>query len=164
MESNYPPKQESPRSSTPKSRGIAVTVVKDPVSGQLRLNLEPPTIDLTVEEQAAWQSNDGRLEIRFAPNNTPFSGGLFRAANGGTILSGAPARDKISREPYFYTLLVTTPDGSFIKQDADLRAVAADGSTGPRPPSGGQPGKGCLTLLGFGLVYGLFLKLRAMLL
>ncbi len=160
METNYPPKQEPPRPSTPKPRDIAVTVVRDPNTGQLRLNLEPPTIDLTVEEQAAWRSNDGRLEIRFAPNNSPFSGASYRAANGGTILSGAPARDKISRTPYVYTLLVTTPNGSFIRQDADLRAV--DQTTGPRPPESGNQGKGCLSLLGFGVLIGLIGKMRAM--
>lgn len=161
METNYPPKQEPPRPSTPKPREISVTVVRDPISGQFRLNLEPPTVDLTVEEQAAWRSNDGRLEIRFAPNNTPFTGALFRTANGGTILSGAPARNKVSRTAYPYTLLVTTPGGAFVKQDADLRAV--DETTGPRPPADGNQGKGCLSLIGLGLIFGLLSKIRAML-
>lgn len=160
METNYPPKQEPPRPSTPKPRDIVVTVVRDQNTGQFRLILEPPTVDLTVEEQAAWRSNDGRLEIRFAPNNSPFSGATYRAANGGTILSGAPSRNKIARTPYPYTLLVTTPDGSFIKQDADLRAV--DQNTEPRPPESGNQGKGCLTLFGFGLMIGLLSKIRAM--
>jgi len=161
METNYPPKQEPPRPSAPKPRNISVTVVRDPVTGAPRLNLEPATVDLTVEEQAAWTSNDGRLEIRFAPKNTPFSGSSYRTANGGTILSGAPAKDKISRTPYPYTLLVTTPDGVFVKQDADLRAV--DQTTGPRPPAGRPPGNGCLSLLGFGLILGLLNKIRALL-
>lgn len=161
METNYQ-SQEPPSRSQPKARNISVAVIKDPNTGEPRLRLDPPTVDLTINEQAAWRCNDGRLEIRFAPNNTPFLVSSYKAANGGTILSGAPARTKISATPYPYTLLVTTTDGFFIKQDADLRAVATDGSTGPRPPSGGQPGKGCLTLLGFGLLYSLLSKLRAL--
>ncbi len=161
METNYQPGQEAPSRPQPKPRNITITVVKDPKTGELKLNLEPPTVDLTVNEQAAWRSNDTRLEIRFAPNATPFATASFRTALGGTILSGAPNAKKITATPYKYTLLATTPDGFFIKQDADLRAV--DQTTGPRPSEGGNQGKGCLSLLGFGLVIGLFSKLRAML-
>lgn len=161
METNYPNRQEPPRINDPKPVNITVTVVRDPRAKQPILRLDPPTVDLTVEQQAAWTSNGGRLEIRFAPSATPFVAASYRAASGGTILSGAPARTRISATPYPYTLLVTTPDGFFIKQDADLRAV--DGSTGPRPDPGGNQGKGCLTLLGFGLIVGLVSKIRAML-
>ncbi len=167
MESNYQPGQEPPTRSQPKRVEIAVTVIKDR-NGNLRLNIDPATVDLTVKEQAAWRCNDGRLEIRFAPNNTPFLTASFSTARGGTTLSGAPVEKQISRTPYPYTLLVTTPDGFFIKQDADLRAVAVDGSTGPRPdppkpdPPGGHQGKGCLTLLGFGLIAGLVMKIRTL--
>jgi hypothetical protein len=161
MEQNYSNKQEPPRRLDPKPINITVTVVIDPLTKQPVLRLDPPTVDLTIEQQAAWTSKGGRLEIRFAPSNTPFVGAMFRAANGGTILSGAPTRTAISTTPYPYTLLVTTPDGFFIKQDEDLRAV--DDSTGPRPGTGGNQGKGCLTLLGFGLLYGMISKLRAML-
>lgn len=162
MEPNYSNKQEPPRRPDPKPVNISVTVVMDPRTKQPLLKLDPPTVDLTVEQQAAWTSKGGRLEIRFAPNATPFVAASYRAANGGTILSGAPTRTRISATPYPYTLLVTTPDGAFIKQDADLRAV--DSSTPPRPTEpGGNQGKGCLTLLGFGLIYGLISKIRAML-
>lgn len=159
METNYPSRQEPPRPQ-PKPVNIVVTVIKDRKTGELKLNLDPPTVDLTVNEQAAWRCNDGRLEIRFASNNTPFLSASYRTARGGTTLSGSPSVRKVSVTPYNYTLLVTTPEGFFIKQDADLRAV--DGSTGPRPTEpGGNQGKGCLTLLGFGLVYGLISKIRA---
>lgn len=159
METNYPSRQEPPRPQ-PKPVNIVVTVIKDRKTGELKLNLDPPTVDLTVNEQAAWRCNDGRLEIRFASNNTPFLSASYRTARGGTTLSGSPSVKKVSATPYNYTLLVTTPEGFFIKQDADLRAV--DGSTGPRPAEpGGNQGKGCLTLLGFGLVYGLISKIRA---
>lgn len=160
METNYPSRQEPPTKPEPKPRNIIVTVVKDPKTGERRLNLEPPTVDLTVNEQAAWRSNETRLEIRFAPNATPFATASYRAALGGTVLSGAPNAKKINATPYKYTLLATTPDGFFIKQDADLRAV--DQTTGPRPTEGGGQGKGCLSLLGFGLVIGLLSKIRSM--
>jgi len=160
METNYQSGQEPPSRPQPKPRPILITVVKDPRTGQPRLNLEPPTVDITVNEQVAWRCNDGRLEIRFSPNNTPFTTANYRTAQGGTILSGAPSAKKINRIPYPYTLLVTTPDGFFIKQDADLRAV--DQNTGPRPPAGTGQGKGCLGLLGLGLVIALFSKIRAM--
>ncbi|MFN0109975.1 MAG: hypothetical protein ACKVZH_14060 [Blastocatellia bacterium] len=161
MEINNQYGQESPSNPQPKLVNIAITVVKDRQTGELRLNLEPATVDLTVNQQAAWRCNDGRLEIRFAPNSAPFATASYKTAQGGTILSGAPTRDKVSVTPYAYTLLVTTPAGFFIKQDADLRAI--DSSTPPRPPAGGNQGKGCLTLLGFGLLYGLLSKIRAML-
>ncbi|HMV49529.1 MAG TPA: hypothetical protein PLD20_32175 [Blastocatellia bacterium] len=150
--------QEPPRRTQPKRRDIIVTVIKNPRTGERELKLNPPTVDLTVNEQAAWRCNDGGLEIRFAPNSTPFVTANFRSGTGGTILSGAPDVKKINRIPYKYTLLVTTSDGFFIKQDADLRAV--DDQTEPRPPA--HQGKGCLTLLGIGLVIGLLGKIRSM--
>ena len=159
METNYQTGKEPPSIPQPKRINITVTVVRDR-NGQLRLNLDPLTVDLTTREQAAWRCDDGRLEIRFAPNNSPFVTASFNTAPGGTTLSGAPLENKISRTPYPYTLLVTTPDGFFIKQDEDLRAV--DSSTGPRPEPGGNQGKGCLTLLGFGLIAGLVMKIRAL--
>jgi len=161
MEANYPPRQEPPRKAEPKPHNIVVTVVKDPVSGEFTLKLEPPTVDLTVNEQAAWRSNDGRLEIRFAPKITPFPGATYKTARGGTIFSGAPGAKKVNRIPYKYTLLVTTPEGFFIKQDADLRAV--DDKTGPRPSQGSTQKKGCLSLFGFGFIISLLMKIRAML-
>src|SRR5438034_10976405 len=100
METNYSSEQEPPSRPRPKPRNIIITVVKDPRTGELKLNLEPPTVDLTVNEQAAWRCNDGRLEIRFAPNNTPFATANYRAARGGTILSAAPDAKKINRVPY----------------------------------------------------------------
>src|SRR5215210_4655370 len=118
METNYQLGQEPPSRPQPKRRDIAITVVKDRRTGELMLRLDPPTVDLTVNEQAAWRCNDGGLEIRFAPNNTPFATASYRTATGGTILSGAPGARKVSRTPYKYTLLVTTPSGFFIKQDA----------------------------------------------
>lgn len=160
METNYQPEKEPPSRPQPKRVDITIAVVKDPKTGELILKLSPATVDLTVEQQAAWRCNDGRLEIRFAPNNVPFATASYKAAQGGTILSGAPNAKKISRTPFKYTLLVTTPAGFFIKQDADLRAV--DSTTGPRPSEGGNQGKGCLTLLGFGLAVGLLTKLRSM--
>lgn len=127
METNYPPKPEPPR---PRPRNITVAVIRDPQTGDPRIVLDPPTIDLTVNEQAAWRSNDGRLEIRLNVNNTPFAGATYKTARGGTIFSGAPSRAKISAVPYKYTLLVTTNKGFFLKLDADLRVV--DQNTPPR--------------------------------
>lgn len=137
MEPNYPPTQEPPHETRPKPRPIAITVIKDPRTGQLRLNLEPPTLDLAVNEQVAWRTRDGRLEIRFAPGSTPFAGATYKTARGGTIFSGAPGARKVTRTPYLYTLLVTTPEGFFIKQDADLRVV--DQTTPPRPTTENPP-------------------------
>ena len=152
--------QEPPRRTQPKRKDIVITVVKNPRTGERELKLNPTMVDLTVNEQAAWRCNDGGLEIRFAPNSTPFATAGYRTGTGGTILSGAPDAKRVNRIPYKYTLLVTTPDGFFIKQDADLRAV--DDKTGPRPPQSKQQGKGCLTLLGIGLVIGLLSKIRSM--
>jgi len=131
METNYPPKPEPPRPKPdPKPRNISVAVIRDPRTGEPRIVLDPPTIDLTVNEQAAWRSNDGRLEIRFSVNNTPFAGATYKTARGGTILSGAPSRDRISAVPYKYTLLVTSNKGFFLKLDADIRVVGQN--TPPR--------------------------------
>ena len=131
MKNNHPSKPDTP-SPRPelKLREILITVVRDPQTGQPSLKLDPPTVDLTINEQVGWRCNDGRLEIRFSPNSTPFSGATSKTARGGTIFSGGSTPGNVNRIPYQYTLLVTNPGGFFIKQDADLRIV--DQNTEPR--------------------------------
>ena len=134
MGTNYSSKHE-PLSGAceERPRNIAVKVVRDEQRGVFILVLDPPTIDIRENEQATWRTAEGRLEIRFNPNNTPFTGATFKTARGGTIFSGVPRRNTVRAVPYNYTLLVTTATGFFIKQDADLRVV--DQTTPPRPPS-----------------------------
>jgi hypothetical protein len=64
------------------------------------------------------------LEIRFNPGITPFAGSNFETTAGGFSFSGAPVQRRPIRQSYKYNALVTTGDGFFLTQTAEV--VVAD--------------------------------------
>lgn len=75
---------------------------------------------LRVTEQIAWTSPDGKLEIRFDPRLSPFGGASFEVPQGAKSFSGRPDPKKLSMKSFRYTVLVTTPDGFFLKKDTEV--------------------------------------------
>ncbi|MBK8314830.1 MAG: hypothetical protein IPL01_12815 [Acidobacteria bacterium] len=88
------------------------------------LTVAPSNIVIGPDEQAAWKSMEGKIEIRFSPNQSPFGGTSFTAARGGIALSGKPAQATSLN----YIVLLTTSDGYLIRQDATLTAASGQDS------------------------------------
>lgn len=101
--------------------------VKQPVTvtvedGRIRVDQERLVLSVSGNQEAAWRCRTGTLEIRFTPNpkTQPFATSSFRAPTGGIALSGVPDRRRVSDTPYNYLLIVTQPDGTFIRQDLSV--------------------------------------------
>lgn len=107
----------------PTRRDVKVSVIGGE-GGELEIIVDPEDLSLGPNEQAAWSTgprdaNDSaRLEIRFAPNSTPFGGDTFAIARGGTAFSGRPVGGS---GVYEYKVLVITPDGIFQLREKDAR-------------------------------------------
>ena len=153
--------QKYPRRPVPireiKSKLVTIKVI----GGRIVTEPANQTISLEVKEEIEWKSEAGELEIRFAPGVGPFRGESFRTGKGGSCLSGLPSKDKVGKV-FRYTVLVTNQVIGVLVTQAPALAVT-NKSSDPFPITGNPPGKGCLSLLGFGLVSGLLSKIRAML-
>jgi hypothetical protein len=86
----------------------------------VRVTIEPGNLILSPDNQAAWSSADGKIEIRFSPNNSPFSGASFTSARRGISLSGKPRVGFPLNSALNYIVLFTTADGFLLRQDATL--------------------------------------------
>ncbi len=117
------PNKPDQRPPTPEALPVTVSVKKDQ-QGKSVLVVEPAVLTLNNNQQARWTCPDGRLEIRFSPGFTPFTGSTFETSRGGFSFSGTPVERRLPRDSYKYTVLVTTVDGLFLTQDADV--VVAD--------------------------------------
>ncbi|MFN7946712.1 MAG: hypothetical protein U0Z53_15275 [Blastocatellia bacterium] len=97
-----------------------VTVVV--ADGKIRVDQEKLVLRVSGNQEAAWKCKTGTLDIRFTPNpkTSPFATNSFRAPKGGVALSGVPDRQKVSDAPYNYVIIVTQPDGTFIRQDLSV--------------------------------------------
>ncbi|MEO6725662.1 MAG: hypothetical protein ABIU20_06765 [Blastocatellia bacterium] len=131
------------------------------IGGRLVTEPENQTVSLEAKEEIEWKSEAGELEIRFAPGASPFRGESFRTGKGGSSLSGLPSKDKVGKV-FRYTVLVTNQANGVLVTQAPALAVT-NKSSDPFPATGNPQGKGCLSLLGFGLMIGLLSKIRAML-
>lgn len=106
----------------------------------VKRNAKGIPVDLAVEmvgwktlkpnEQVVWVCPDGRLEIRFDAALSPFAGANFEVPRGARVFSGLPDPKRLTMRSFKYTVLVTTPDGFFLKKDADV--VIERGSTGQK--------------------------------
>jgi hypothetical protein len=120
MEPN-PPVQTPTR---PKEVPVTVVVNRNQQGEPVELVVRPAVVILNANEQLRWSSPDGRLEIRFNPGITPFAGSNFETTAGGFSFSGAPVQRRPIRQSYKYNALVTTGDGFFLTQTAEV--VVAD--------------------------------------
>lgn len=152
--------QKYPRRPVPlrqiKSKLVTIRVVEG------RVVTEPAnqTVSLEAKEEIEWKSEAGELEIRFAPGASPFRGESFRTGKGGSSLSGLPSKNNVGKV-FRYTVLVTNQANGVLVTQAPALAVT-NKSSEPFPATENPQGKGCLSLLGFGLVIGLLSKIRSM--
>jgi len=84
------------------------------------VRIEPPTLILAPNRQAAWSSATGKIEIRFSPNDSPFGGGNFISAKGGVSLSGIPRVNAEHERQINYLVLFTSPGGRLFTQAASV--------------------------------------------
>lgn len=109
----------------PPSKEVRISVLRGD-DEEIRINVEPEEVLLHPTEQIAWTTGaqasetGGKIEIRFAPNSTPFEGHTFITARGGTAFSGFPVR---SQGSFRYKVLFTTPEGYFQVREQDASVV-----------------------------------------
>src|SRR5262249_15552698 len=84
------------------------------------VRVEPATLILAPNNQAAWSSSSGKIEIRFNPNDSPFGGASFISARGGVSLSGIPRVDAAHEKQLNYLVLFTSPDGKLFTDAASV--------------------------------------------
>jgi hypothetical protein len=100
----------------PPRQEVKITFVED--DGAIRV--EPSNLILAPDNQAAWSSPSGKVEIRFSPRDTPFGGSSFIAATNGVSLSGIPRIDAPQENQINYIVLFTTTDGRLFSQTASV--------------------------------------------
>jgi hypothetical protein len=106
----------------PPTREVRIAVERDKEGTPLAVIVKPDNLILNANEQIAWttgprnERDGGKIEIRFAPNATPFGGDRFTTARGGTVKSGTPAGRGARR----YIVLLTTADGALLSADASV--------------------------------------------
>lgn len=111
-------------------KDVLIRVRRSPDGGQELEIVGGGTI--APNEQLAWsggptdQAGKGaRVEIRFPPNRTPFSGDKFITAGGGTTLSGLPTGNAVGQS-FDYLVLVTTGDGDLVADRASVSVSSAN--------------------------------------
>lgn len=75
---------------------------------------------LQLNEQIVWFCDGGKLEIRFDRALSPFIGDRFEVPQDAKAYSGKPDPKRLKSSTFKYTVLVTTPDGYFLKKDAEV--------------------------------------------
>lgn len=108
-----PPKEDIYKPIRRTNRVKVAVAVKD---GQVIIEPSELVLSLANKEEALWRCNQGKLEIRFSPRDTPFAANLYEAPKGGGCLSGLPS-PKFAEKTIQYTVLVTTADGIFTTSD-----------------------------------------------
>ena len=71
-------------------------------------------------EQIVWVCDGGKLEIRFDRALSPFVGDRFEVPQDAKAFSGKPDPQRLKNSAFRYTVLVTTPNGFFLKKDAEV--------------------------------------------
>ncbi len=82
---------------------VAVTVEK----GIVKVRPNPVTLSISKQHEAMWCCDQGELEIRFFPKNTPFRGHHFQAPKSGACCSGLPIVKPNENKRYKYTVIAT---------------------------------------------------------
>jgi hypothetical protein len=114
----YPPQKE-PRYKPLRRTNLVpvkITVKED------QIVFEPQELVLVAanRDEAFWQCDRGKLEVRFSPRDTPFAASLYEAPKNGGCLSGLPDSQAAGRSVQ-YTILVTTEDGRFVTTERQPR-------------------------------------------
>lgn len=113
----------------PPTRAVTIKVVRDPQNPKGKiLQIKQDWTRLLANEQIAWTSPDGRVEVRFSRAANPFFGDMFEVARGGKAFSGTPVKRSTKEQAYKYAILVTTPDGFFVTKEIDLVIAPAPSS------------------------------------
>ncbi len=110
----------------PPREEVTIRAERDNNGRPVRVVVSRPELVLAVNKQVAWSSTEGKVEIRFSPNSTPFGGASFISAVGGVTLSGRPRSEASLNATHSYTVLYTTADGFLLTQNATL-TVTRDG-------------------------------------
>jgi hypothetical protein len=100
----------------PPRQEVKISFIED--DGAVRV--EPSNLVLAPDQQAAWSSSSGKVEIRFSPKDSPFGGSSFIAATNGVSLSGIPRIDAPRENQISYIVLFTTTDGRLFSQTASV--------------------------------------------
>jgi hypothetical protein len=115
-----------PAVDVPPSREVKITVVGRE-GAIVDVLVEPEEVMIGLFEQVEWTTGGAtdstlgaKLEIRFAPNSTPFNGDMFTTARGGRLFSGLP---QVAAQTFTYKVLVTTTDGLFQVRERDARVT-----------------------------------------
>jgi hypothetical protein len=109
-----PPRKEPLPKPIRRTNRVKVSVIVK--EGQVII--EPPELVLNVSnrEEALWRCEQGKLEVRFSPRDTPFSADRYEAPKSGGCLSGLPL-PQAANKSFQYTVLITTTDGVFTTSD-----------------------------------------------
>ena len=110
--------REAPR------QDVTIGVERDADGRPIGIRLSDPDLQLDESRQIAWQSREGKIEVRFAPPQSPFTGASFIAAKGGTALSGVPRPEAVRDTPQPYLVLLTTAEGILLREQASVTVVA----------------------------------------
>lgn len=110
--------REAPR------QDVSLGVERDAEGRPVRIRLSDPDLQLDESRQIAWQSREGKVEIRFSPPQSPFTGASFIAAKGGTALSGLPRPEAVRDTPQPYLVLLITAEGTLLREQASVTVVA----------------------------------------
>lgn len=114
-----PTDRPSSKFNEPPRQPVRIGVVRENGT-PVRVTIEPSNLILNPDNQAAWSSVDGKIEIRFSPSNSPFTGASFTGARRGVSLSGKPRAGFPLNNSLNYIVLFTTADGFLLRQDATL--------------------------------------------
>lgn len=108
------PLKEPPYKPIRRTNRVKVNVIVK--EGQIMVDPPALVLNLSNREEVLWRCEQGKLEIRFSPRDTPFSADRYEAPKGGGCLSGLP-QPQAANKSFQYTVLVTTTDGIFTTTD-----------------------------------------------
>jgi hypothetical protein len=100
--------------------GRTVQVKVRIVDGRLKVQPKRVRLSLDAQQQALWLSQDGAIEIRFSPADSPFTGAAYSAPAGAVLLSGRLRPGTVRVDGYKYSVLLTTPSGVIYLKDPDV--------------------------------------------
>ena len=117
----------------PPTKAVTIRVVRDPQNPKGRiLQINQDWTRLLTNEQIAWTSPDGRVEVRFSRAANPFFGDMFEVARGGKAFSGTPLKRSTKEQTYKYSILITTPEGLFLTKEVEVVITPVPGSNSKR--------------------------------